>query len=75
MTEGYIAPKKIRKQSPVQIARAYKKQIAGLQRERERLYYKALKELRMLDTISASEYFFHDQVGYSSFEEGLRGNS
>lgn len=59
----------------VAIARRYKKQMAKLQRERDRLYAKALKEVGRPDTTNAYDYFYNDQVGFSSFEEDLRGNS
>jgi len=59
----------------VALARKYKRAIAKLQRERERLFTKALKEVYMDDTPWASDYFFRDQVGYSTFEEHLKARS
>lgn len=53
----------------MKVARAYQKQIAKLQREREKLYRKALRELKVQDNNDAWYWFFNDQQGISFFAE------
>lgn len=54
------------------IAKGYQREIAKLQKEREKLYKKALRELKVKDDNYAWDYLFNDQQGTSRFLEGLR---
>lgn len=54
------------------IAKQYQREIAKLQRERERLYKQALRELKLEDTNLAFDWFFNDQQGHNSFTESLK---
>jgi mRNA-degrading endonuclease RelE of RelBE toxin-antitoxin system len=56
----------------VKIAKAFQKQINKLQREREKLFTKALRTLKVPDTNQAWDYLMNDQQGYSTFLEGLK---
>jgi mRNA-degrading endonuclease RelE of RelBE toxin-antitoxin system len=56
----------------VAVAKDFQKQIYKLEREQERLYKKALRTLKMLDTNMAFDYFYNNQTGYNEFEEGLK---
>lgn len=66
---GFIPVTKWRRpaKSRLAIARQYQRLIAKLQREREKLYAKALRELKMQDTNLAFDWFFNDQQGKSEF--------
>ena len=61
----------MRTRTLTQVARAYQRQIAKLQREREKLYLEALHKLKIPATNAAFDYFMNDQQGYSAFEESL----
>lgn len=56
----------------LKLAKQYQRKIAKLQRERERLYKQALRELKLLDTTLAFDWFFNDQQGHNSFTESLK---
>jgi hypothetical protein len=58
--------------SRLAIAKEYQRQIAKLQRERERLYRKAVRTLKFADTNQAFDWFFNDQQGTGGFLEVLR---
>lgn len=51
----------------LQIAKDYQRRIAKLQREREKLYAKALRELNMVDRSLTWDWFFNDQSGHGEF--------
>ena len=53
------------------IAKGYQREIAKLQTQREKLYARALRTLKVKDDNSAFDYFFNDQQGLNSFTEGL----
>ena len=57
----------MKKHTRLQVAKEYQRSIAKLQRERERLYAKALRELKTLDTNLAFDWFFNDQQGQGEF--------
>lgn len=56
----------------VQLAKECQLQIAKLKDEQDKLYAKALRTLKIKDTIEAWDWFFNDQQGHSSFLEGLK---
>jgi hypothetical protein len=58
--------------SRLAIARDFQKQIAKLQTEREKLYAKAIKKLKLKDNSEVFDWFFNDQQGTSKFVEGLK---
>lgn len=60
------------KRTRLAVAKDYQKQIAKLQREREKLYAKALKELKINDTNLSFDWFFNDQSGIGEFVEKLK---
>ena len=51
----------------LQTAREFQREIAYLQRERDKIYKKALKELKIADTNLAWNWFFNDQQGKGEF--------
>ena len=51
----------------LQIAKKCQREIAKLQRERDKLYAKALKELKIANTDLAFNWFYHDQQGEGEF--------
>ena len=55
------------KRSRLAIAKDFQRQIAKLQREREKLYAKALRELDMVDRSLTWDWFFNDQSGHGEF--------
>ncbi len=55
-----------------QLAKEYQRQIAKLQREREKLYKQALRALKVEDDGYAYDYLMNDQGGHSTFLEGLK---
>ena len=57
----------MKKHTRLQVAKEYQRSIAKLQRERERLYAKALRELKVHDTNLAFDWFFNDQQGQGEF--------
>ena len=57
----------------LQIAKQYQRKIAGLQKERDKLYAKALKELKIADTHWAFDWFFNDQQGQGAFTMEVLG--
>ena len=57
----------MKKHTRLQVAKEYQRSIAKLQRERERLYVKALRELKVHDTNLAFDWFFNDQQGQGEF--------
>jgi len=56
-----------RGRSRLAIAKEYQRQIAKLQREREKLYARALRELKMKDNNLTFDWFFNDQQGKGEF--------
>jgi hypothetical protein len=58
--------------SRVAIAKDFQRHISNLQRERGRLYTKALRALKVTDTAAAFVYFFNDQQGHCGFLETLK---
>ena len=59
----------------LKIARQFKKQMADLEKQRDKLFVQAIRKLNVLDTTTAFEYFYNDQVGFNSFEESLKDAS
>ena len=60
----------MKKPSRLRIAQAARREITKLQAQRERVYAKALKDLNILDTSCAFDYFFNTpNEGYSKWEE------
>jgi len=55
-----------------QLAKEYQREIARLQRAREKLYKQALRALKVKDDGYAYDYLMNDQCGYSFFLEGLK---
>lgn len=55
------------KSTRLSIAKGYQKQITELQKEREKLYAKALRELKIHDTNLSFDWFFNDQSGSGEF--------
>lgn len=66
-----VVPK--RTKSRLAIAKGYQREIAKLQKEREKLYAKALKELKIADTHWAWDWFFNDQQGQGVFTTEVLG--
>lgn len=62
-----VGKMRVRPRSRLVIARQYQRLIAKLQREREKLYAKALRELKMQDTNLSFDWFFNDQQGRGEF--------
>lgn len=58
--------------SRVLAAREFKRQIAELEKQQEKIYQKALRQLNVADTLGAFDYFYNDIVGLNSFEESLK---
>ena len=56
----------------VAIAKEFQRQIAKLQREREKLFKKAVRTLKVVNDNYAWDYFMNDQCGYSTFLERLK---
>jgi hypothetical protein len=56
----------------VTIAKRAQAEIAQLDKEREKIYRKTLRRLRIADTSAAFDYFYANQCGISAFEESLR---
>lgn len=59
----------------LKIARQFKKQMADLEKQRDRLYIQAIRKLKVADTTTAFDWFYNDQVGFNSFEESLKDAS
>jgi len=58
--------------SRVVVAKEYQRQIAKLQAERERLYARALKALKVPDDNQAWDFLMGNQGGYNVFLEKLK---
>ena len=56
----------------VTIARRAQAEIAQLGKERDKIYLKTMRRLRIEDTSAAFDYFYGNQCGHSEFEEGLK---
>ena len=62
----------MKKPTRLQIAKGYQREMAKLQTERDKIYARALRTLKVKDDNSAFDYFFNDQQGFNSFAEGLK---
>ena len=60
------------RKSPLAIARAFKKEIAKLEAQQVKLYFKAIRSLKIEDTGSSFDYFYNNSVGYIAFEERFK---
>lgn len=64
---------RLHSKNPLAVARDFQRQIAKLQAERERLYRKALRALKVEDNNAAWDYLMGNQCGYNStFKESSK---
>lgn len=55
----------------VSVAKDFQKQIYNLEEAQYRLYNKAIKTLKVADTLDAYDYFYNGPGGYNTFLEKL----